>query len=226
MKRLLNILILEPGEKLSPPLGSSVEESIKRHRALGRVLMSQLVGLQNTTIRFHCVPQDAVDAIKFWLTPLFPGNAEPHGDRLLLVPESNAPSIPVEFVVAAPESSPTTLAPLTGDDSFDQIATMDAFAVDCGARWINTAFTQVKQPHDLIVGTSTSATNYLLLAGKSIATELSTPQVSLDRADSTLRERSKIPLPPVQAIHNKKQWDAALTTAIGGKLRAAEKKEP
>ncbi len=50
------------------------EEAVKRYRSMVVVLLEQLEGLNNTHVRFCYAPDDATDAIKFWLLPQLRGH--------------------------------------------------------------------------------------------------------------------------------------------------------
>jgi len=70
--RLLLVFLKEPAPgKVKTRLAADVgeETATRYYRALVEVLLKQLRGLQNTRIRFCYAPDDAHDAIRFWLLP-------------------------------------------------------------------------------------------------------------------------------------------------------------
>jgi len=92
-----NILEIHIEEPTSDPAQPSVHHSLaddlgeaeKRYRALIHVLISQLTGLSQTHVRFVVSPRDpaAVEAVGFWMLPLFRGKVIKHGDHFHFTPE-------------------------------------------------------------------------------------------------------------------------------------------
>lgn len=149
---ILQIHIEEPTsnpEQVSPhhALANDLTEAEKRYRALTQVVISQLTGLQNTHLRIIVSPAipEALEAVTFWLLPLFRGNITKNGDYFLFTPEQHAPAFSIEFTTV--ENACTA--------HYEKVATLSAYCPDCSSRWINAAMIQCAK------GTQVEGKDYL-----------------------------------------------------------------
>ncbi len=138
---ILEIQIEEPTSNPAQPsshhlLADDLAEAEMRYRSLIQVLVSQLVGLRDTHVRFIVSPADpfAVEAVSFWILPLFRGKVSKLGDHFHFTPEQNAPEFTIEF--AAENCS---------QPSYLKIATLSAHCPQCSSRWINMAMQQCSE---------------------------------------------------------------------------------
>ena len=143
---ILQIQIEEPTSNPAQPskhhaLADDIAEAEKRYRALIRMLISQLTGLTNTHVRFIVSPAEpeAIDAVSFWLLPLFRGKVTKHPHHFLFTPEQNAPDFTIEFTI---EKYPST-------SKYKKLATLSAHCPQCSARWINAAMMRCSEAHQV-----------------------------------------------------------------------------
>lgn len=190
---ILQIQIEEPTNSPAQPskyhaLADDLNEAEKRYRTIIHVLISQLTGLNDTHLRFIVSPAEpeAIDAVSFWLLPLFRGKVIKHGDHFHFTPEQNAPDFTIEFTTE--EASPTA--------NFQKSAKLSAHCPQCSSRWINAAMMQCNETN-LVKGE-----NYLTIQHQKL-----TPSHSL------------IHLPTLPVIHTATDWDQALDSPIGHKLK-------
>ena len=143
---ILQIQIEEPTSNPAQPskhhaLASDIREAEKRYRTLIRMLISQLTGLTDTHLRFIISPSDpaAIDAVSFWLLPLFRGKVTKHNDHFHFTPEQNAPEFTIEFTI---DKHPST-------SDHKKNATLSAHCPQCSSRWINAAMLQCSESHQV-----------------------------------------------------------------------------
>ncbi len=169
-----NILQIHIEEPTSNPeqvsahhtLAKDPAEAEKRYRALVHVMISQLTGLQDTHLRFIVTPAipEALEAVTFWLLPLFRGKITKSKDHFLFTPEQYAPAISIEFTTD--EDACTT--------SYEKTATLSAYCPECSSRWINAAMAQCTKDTK-VVGESYLSIQHL--ASESETTLLSLPKL-------------------------------------------------
>lgn len=221
--------------KVKPRLAATVgeDEAVKRYRSMVAVLLEQLEGLNNTHVRFCYAPDDAADAIKFWLLPQFRGHTVTQGDSFLFTPLKNATPFTIDFMAQGDGDLGQRLKRATSqafDDGYQKVAVMGTGCVHCGSRWINTAFSQTT-PMRCIIGPSGDGGYYLLAtAKKSEGLFHNIPWSSENTLSKTEQAASAIDLtvlrlPQLVNIEDESSWEVVLSSAIGGKLRAALKRE-
>lgn len=185
---LLIIHIEEPTSNPSQPsthhlLADNLLEAERRYRTLITVMISQLTGLEGTHIRFIVSPADlgAIEAVTFWMLPLFRGEVIKHGDKFQFTPEQHAPKFFIEFTNDA--DLPT--------HEYEKIAHLSAHCPECGARWINAGMIQCNATHEV------SGKEYLNIQHRSYHHEPTTNGTSI-----------KLPFLPL--IHTDADWHHAL----------------
>lgn len=219
-----------PG-KVKTRLGATTghEEAAKRYKAMVEVLLIQLEGLTNTHVRFCYAPDDAGDAVSFWILPLLRGEIIKRKEDFLFTPSKNAQAFTIDFTPQGEGDLGARLERATEQafaDGAEKVAVMGTDCIHCGSRWINAAFLQTKED-SCVIGPSLDGGYYLLATAR--------PEASLFRnipwsAENTLSETKCAAekaqlnitlLPELEDIDDKAGWDAAIQSAIGGKLKAA-----
>ncbi|MFC4992640.1 TIGR04282 family arsenosugar biosynthesis glycosyltransferase [Rubritalea tangerina] len=218
--------------RLAASIGDT--EAVRRYRAMVAVLLEQLEGLQNTHVRFCYAPDDASDAIPFWILPQLRGDVIKRSHDFLFTPDKHAPSFTIDFSPQGPGNLGERLERASAKafaDGFQKVALIGSDCIHCGSRWINAAFLQTKPQH-CAIGPSPDGGYYLL------ATHQHHPELFSNITWSSSSTRSEteqaamntgltvVPLPPLTDIDDEASWDQAIESAIGGKLKAALKKEP
>lgn len=223
-----------PG-KVKTRLGATVghEEATLRYKAMVEVLLQQLEGLTNTHVRFCYAPDDAGDAVTFWLLPLLRGDVIKRSKDFLFTPKKNAQPFTIDFVAQGDGDLGDRLERATLQafaDGAEKVAVIGTDCVDCGSRWINMAFLQTRTDN-CVLGPSLDGGYYLLATAKP-APELfqNIPWSAENTLSSTIQAAEKlglgtIQLPELNDIDDEPSWDAAIESAIGGKLKAALKRQ-
>ncbi|MGB1260876.1 MAG: TIGR04282 family arsenosugar biosynthesis glycosyltransferase, partial [Akkermansiaceae bacterium] len=153
MPRLLLVFLKEPipgcvKTRLAADLGE--EEATRIYRALVEVLLLQLRGLENCRIRFCYTPDDADDAIRFWILPYL--NAQANGGDgadSYLIPAPDGSTQQPQEVDFSPQGKGDLGERLTRAfdqgfaDGYSEIAVIGSDCPQCGARWINAAFSRL-----------------------------------------------------------------------------------
>lgn len=239
--RLLLVMLKEPiAGQVKTRLGSSVGDELAAtyYRALVEVLLKQLQGLQNCRIRFCFTPDDADDAVRFWLLPEMKASASPENDNLYLAP---SPSINEEFsqeVDFRPQGSGNLGNPddfgnriekafqQGFDDGFSEIALINSDCPECGARWINAAFSRLEQSDkNLIIGPSLQGSYYLLALSAAQPALFQNINWDSDQVFKTTLQRAhelelniEI-LPQLQPVINEDDWERIRTTPLNAKIK-------
>lgn len=205
-------------------------ESIRRYRAIISVLLQQLEGLRDTHVRIYHSPEDAGEAITFWLLPQLRGQVVKRDSDFLFTPEKNAPPISIDFKPLETSDSPSrhSLAIQNAfENGFKKVAIMDHTCLECGSRWIHTAMLQLKSS-TCIIGPNQDGSCYFLAASYDGANWLkNTSQECHEYAKQNAQSHglSPIHLPTLNTISSPKCWEIAIESPIGGKLTAALKRE-
>ena len=170
LPNILQIHIEEPNTNPSKPslhhaLADDLNDAEKRYRSIIRMLISQLTGLADTHVKFIISPAEpeAIDAVSFWLLPLFRGKVCKQGELFHFSPEQNAPSFTIEF----------SIDPSLPEDQYLKYATLSPFCPQCSSRWINAAFTQCSETHKVI------GENYLTIQHQKLNSQASNTDTSL-----------------------------------------------
>lgn len=209
------------------------EEAAKRYRSMVAVLLEQLEGLNNTHVRFCYAPDDADDAIKFWILPQLRGHTINQGSTFLFTPEKHAQPFTIDFAHQGVGDLGQRLERATTqafDDGYAKVAVIGTDCIHCGSRWINAAFLQTSTDR-CVLGPSDDGGYYLLsTARKSTSLFQNIPWSSTDTLRMTEQaavasKLTVVRLPPLVDIDDEADWEEVLNSAIGGKLRAAHKRE-
>ncbi len=144
--RLLLVMLKEPiaGQvktRLAIDVGN--EKSAQYYQAIVEVLLKQLQGLENCRIRFCYTPDDAGDAVRFWLLPKLKATLSVKEPNLFVIPTAGTQEQEIDF---RPQIGQTLTERVSAacregfDHGFTEIAAIRSDCPECGARWINAAF--------------------------------------------------------------------------------------
>lgn len=237
--RLLLVFLKEPtpGQvktRLAADVGA--DDAARYHKALVEVLLRQLQGLNNCRIRFCYTPDDAEDAIRFWLLPEMRATSGP-SKNLYLAPSSHATrelTQEVDFRAQGHGDPGNRLERAFAQgfaDGFSEIAVIGTDCPDCGARWINAAFARLASHpiNHAVVGPGMDG-DYYLLALKSPAPQLfrHTPwslgaalEASHPAAHSGQNHITTELLPELPGVSRLRDWQRAMDSPLGAALKKA-----
>ena len=235
--RLLLVFLNEPipgmvNTRLAQDVGK--DEASRYYQAMVEVLLRQLQGLQDCRIRFCYTPDDAGEAIRFWLLPAMRATAGPE-DTVFLAPHSQTDYALSQEVDFRPQGDGDFGARIERafsegfDEGYDEIAIIGPNCLECGARWINAAFSRLhdQSSRDAVIGPSTQG-NYYLLILKSNAPELfdHIPWRGEDVSSATLAAARRAglyveSLPRLDEIIDLRDWQSALASPLGAALKKA-----
>lgn len=234
--RLLLVFLNEPiAGQVKPELAAALgdEEAARYYQALVEVLLKQLQGLQQTRIRFCYTPDDAGDAVKFWLLPIINAKAgnEP---STFHAPDSPADQDFRQEIDFHPQGEGDLSQRINRAfahgfaDGYTAIAAINSDSPDCGARWINMAFARLQNDsRDAIIGPCHDGCPYL------IALKTHQPEVLSHISWETKPQKSdqnptlsKSPLrweslPPLASIHTYHDWKRLIQSPLGAAFKKA-----
>jgi hypothetical protein len=217
--RLLLVFLKEPipGQvktRLATEVGNDKAASI--YRAMVRILLQQLGGLDDCRLRFCYAPDDAHEAIKFWILPEIMESKD-----ILLDPEE------IDFRA---QGEGDLGQRLTGamrcafEEGFQKVAVIGSDCIEISSRWVHAAFAQLSPRHDAVIGPTPDG-GYHLLATKRFLPALfegipwsspSTYEVTMERAAE--HEIATYALPPLADIDYLPDYEAALVGPLGRRL--------
>ncbi len=237
--RLLLVFLKEPipGQvktRLAADVGA--DDAARYHKALVEVLLRQLQGLSNCRIRFCYTPDDAEDAIRFWLLPEMRAASGP-SENLYLAPSSHATvelTQEVDFRAQGHGDPGNRLERAFAQgfaDGFSEIAAIGTAYPDCGARWINAAFARLTThpPSHAVIGPGMDG-DYYLLALKSPAPQLfrhipwrqgAVLEATLSAAHSGHDRMTTELLPELPGVRRLRDWQRAKESPLGAALKKA-----
>ncbi|MCP5535609.1 MAG: glycosyltransferase [Akkermansiaceae bacterium] len=235
--RLLLVFLKEPvaGEvktRLAADVGH--DDATRYYKALVEVLLRQLQGLHDCRIRFCYTPDDADDAVRFWLLPAMRATSSAT-DGLYLAPSSMAVDTLTQEVDFRPQGAGNLgerLHRAFGEgfaNGFSEISVIGSDCPECGARWINAAFSRLASAsgRDVIIGPSNDG-GYYLLALKAPAPGLfrNIPWSSKDVFDATSDAAvasglSLETLPMLSDVDDLTDWNRILAGPLGAALKKA-----
>lgn len=232
--RLLLVFLQEPipgqvAHSLSEEYGEPLAADY--YRAMVEVLVRQLQGLKQTRIRFCYAPEDAGDAIRFWLLPQVQARPGKESDSF------DIPSFPgdqqylqtIDFHPQGQGPRATRLQrafKLGHEQGYKQIAAIGSNCPGCGARWLNAAFARLQSgKRDLILGANQYNDCYLLaLHSKHLFTlpaessDFSAPEM-LDAAKAARLNTES--LPPLEDVRSPRDWQQLLKSPLAAAIKKA-----
>ena len=218
--RLLLVFLKEPlpgsvKTRLAQVVGA--EEASAIYRAIVRILLRQLSGLPDCHLRFCFAPDDARDAIRFWLLP-----------EILDSPEIDLPAERLDFHEQGDGDLGDRLLRATTrgfEEGFEKVAVIGSDCIEISARWIHAAFAQLNDRHELVIGPTPDG-GYHLLATRRPCPHLfqdipwSTSDVfEVTRTRCEESDISFYQLPPLPDIDTAKDYEEALHGPLGRRLR-------
>lgn len=235
--RLLLVFINEPvpgkvHTRLAVDAGE--QEAARYYKATVEVMLRQLQGLENCRIRFCYAPDDAGEAIRFWILPCMSATMAAD-DNLYLAPSSHAGDTLSQEVDFRPQGEGDFGAKLERafaegfTQGYKDIAVIGPNSPECGARWINAAFSRLdsQAARDAVIGPTTSGSYYLLVL-KSHASELfeDIPWKSENVLSATLSAArrgglSLEHLPRLGEVVELSDWQNLLGSPLGAALKKA-----
>ena len=223
--RLLLVFLKEPlpGQvktRLATEVGSDKAANI--YRAMVRILLQQLGGLEDCRLRFCYAPDDAHEAIKFWILPEIMESKD-----ILLDPDK------IDFHA---QGEGDLGQRLTGamrsafEEGFQKVAVIGSDCIEISSRWIHAAFAQLSHRHDAVIGPTPDG-GYHLLATKRFLPALfegipwsspATYEVTMERAAE--HGIATYALPPLTDIDHLPDYEAALVGPLGRRLEKLVKR--
>ena len=224
VSRLLLVFLSEPLPGLmSPGLADSLgpESAVRVHRALVRVLLRQLSGLSDCRIRFCFTPDDAHEAVKFWILPEIMEHSE-----IQLDPEV------AEFHPQGPGGLGERMHHAFVNafaDGFPKVGLIGTECIELSSRWIHAAFAQLNSRHDAAIGPTPRGDCHLLALQRhhpALFQDIPWGRPGSFHATLTRASDHRIPtyqLPPLPMIGSKADYQDALHGPLGPALRKAMK---
>ena len=226
--RLLLVFLSEPlpgqvKSRLTHALGPERAEVI--YRAMVRLLLIQLSGLEQCRIRFCYTPDDASDALRLWLLT-----------EVIEIPEIQLDPENMEFHPQGEGDLETRISRVTRkafEDGFRKIAIIGSYCIELSSRWIHAAFAQLNEKHEAVVGPTTAGGHHLLAMQRYLPALLE--QISWNSTDAcrgTIERAAEeaitlYQLPPLPGIETENDYHSALSGPMGPRLRkAVETLEP
>ena len=211
----------------------SEETACLYYRVMVQVLLQQLEGLKDTDVRFCYTPDDAGDAVAFWLLPQLRGNVSQSESHYTFTPEKSAPPLHITFYPQGSGNLGERMQRAFAEgfrDNYQKVAIIGSDCPDCGSRWVQTALTILKAENDCVIGPSPDG-GYYLLAMQALhlalftSIEWSSEQVLEQTLQASKQaDLSTTLLPELKDIDHLEDWERALSSPIGGKLKAALKR--
>ncbi len=172
--------------EMIPQTGAA--EAANRYRAIVLTTMRQLRGLADTRIRLNVSPDDAGEAVRFWLLPRLADRWQAEGSVY------RSEGWEIDFG--------------DGPGVFASHCVGEILCPDLGGRWVHAALLGLGRTVSRVIGPERTAGDYF-------------------RAESAL-SRDELPeriLPRLPVIRSDEDWQQALESAIGSKLRKAWEQE-
>ena len=218
--RLLLLFLKEPlpGQvktRLAAKVGDDLAVNI--YKSMVRILLQQLSGLQDCHLRLCCAPDDAQDAIRFWLLPE--------------IMDSSEMVLSTEHLDFWPQGEGDLGARLTRataaafEEGYQKVAVIGSDCIEISSRWIHAALVQLNDRHEVVVGPTPDGGYHLLATSRHLPVLFQDiPWSSSETLDATLARAadSGLPhyqLPPLPDIDTEEDYQAALDGPLGPRLR-------
>jgi rSAM/selenodomain-associated transferase 1 len=220
--RLLLVFLSEPlpgqvKSRLTHAIGPERAEVV--YRAMVRILLAQLSGLEQCRIRFCHTPDDAGDALRLWLLT-----------EVMEVPEIQlAPEI-MDFHPQGEGDLEDRICRAAGnafEEGYQKVAIMSSDCIELSSRWIHAAFAQLNEQHEVVAGPTTTGGHHLLAMQRYLPALLRQVSWSGTNAfQSTIQNAIQegitlYQLPPLPEIGTENDYHQALSGPMGRRLRKA-----
>lgn len=230
--RLLLVFLKEPTPgRVKTRLAASCgpEQAADRYKALVAVLLLQLRGLRGCRVRICYAPDDADDAVRFWILPQLEGIAAQDDGSFHWDHAEGG----IDFVAQGSGD--------LGDrmerqfergfaEGYEKVAAIGSDCIAMGSGWLNAAFTQIQTADGVVIGPSSDGGYVLLGLGKMETTLFRDMEWSVESVLETTCERaaaagrSVVQLPPLNDIDDAADWaqmmDGPQGPAVEKQLRA------
>ncbi|HAT18725.1 MAG TPA: hypothetical protein DCS85_01080 [Verrucomicrobiales bacterium] len=218
--RLLLLFLKEPlpGEvktRLAATLGA--EQAVVVYRAMVRLLLMQLSGLEQCHLRFCYTSDDAHDAIRFWILT-----------EIMEAPEIKLNLEDIDFRAQGEGdlgARLTRAARQAFQEGYQKVAFIGSDCIEISSRWIQAAFAQLNDTHDAVIGPTPDGGYHLLAMQRDLpalfdgipwSTSI-TCRVTTERAAE--EGISLYKLPPLPDIDTEEDYKSALAGPLGARLR-------
>lgn len=233
--RLLLVFLKEPiPGKVKTRLAKDVGEDTAAlyYKAIVEVLLKQLRGLENCRIRFCFTPDDAEEAIRFWLLPEM-GATSSDTKGLYVAPVFTSKQLDHQEIDFRAQGQGDLGERVNNaftegfTDGYSSIIVIGSDCPACGARWLNTAFPQLesKPSSEGIIGPSHDG-GYYLLGLKSPAPflfeDISWSCKHVLAATHTAAKNNQFTLtqlPPLGDVDHLDDWNALLASPLGAAVK-------
>lgn len=240
--RLLLVFLKEPvpGQvktRLAADVGDA--EAARCYKAMVEVLLRQLRGLHDCRIRFCYAPDDAGDAVRFWLLPeMGATSGAQEGVYLAPVYSSRQKSHQeVDFRAQGGGNLGERMERAFAEGFADGYASVAVIGTDCpacGARWINAAFSRLESDpaRNGVIGPSSDGGYYLLVTDSPAPCLFrDIPWSSSGVLGETLSAAEKnnlslTQLPELADVDRLADWQALLGSPLGAAVRKALGEDP
>ena len=218
--RLLLLFLKEPlpGEvktRLAATLGA--EQASIVYRAMVRLLLMQLSGLEQCHLRFCYTPDDAHDAIRFWIL-----------SEIMDSPEIQLDPEDIDFRAQGEGdlgARLTCAARQAFQEGYQKVAFIGSDCIEISSRWIQAAFAQLNDTHDAVIGPTPDGGYHLLAMQRDLPalfdgipwSTSATCQVTTERA--TEEGISLYTLPSLPDIDTEEDYQSALAGPLGTRLQ-------
>jgi len=218
--RLLLIFLSEPlpgqvKSRLTHDLGPERAEVI--YRAMVRLLLIQLSGLEQCRIRFCYTPDDASDALRLWLLT-----------EVMEVPEIQLDPETMDFHPQGEgdlEDRLSRAAERAFEEGYRKVAIISSDCIELSCRWIHAAFAQLAERHEVVAGPTTTGGHHLLAMQRYLPALLRQISWSGTNAFQTTIQNATqegitlYQLPSLPEIGTENDYHQALSGPMGRRLR-------
>ncbi|NIP97670.1 MAG: glycosyltransferase, partial [Akkermansiaceae bacterium] len=155
--RLLLLFLKEPlPGRVKTRLASAVGEELAAtiYKSMVRILLQQLSGLEDCHLRVCYAPDDAHDAIRFWLLP-----------EIMDSPDIDLSTEDLDFRPQGGGDLGDRLTRATAagfEEGFQKIAVIGSDCIEISSRWIHAALAQLNDRHEAVIGPTPDGGYHLL----------------------------------------------------------------
>jgi rSAM/selenodomain-associated transferase 1 len=197
--------------------GIGEERAAAIYKSMIRLLLHQLSGLHDCHLRFCCAPDDAQDAIRFWLLPE--------------IMDSPAISLPTAHLDFHPQGGGDLGARLTRAtaaafaEGYEKVVVIGSDCIEISSRWIHAALAQLNGRHDAVIGPTPDGGYHLLATSRPLPMLFSdipwsSPQTyAATLARAAAHHLTVYELPFLPDIDNAQDFESALAGPLGPKLK-------
>ena len=200
---------------------ASPDAAARSYRAMVRVLLRQLSGLEDCHLRICYAPDEAHDSIRFWILP-----------EIIDRPDIHLDPAKIDFVPQGPGPRATQLHRAFSaafEQGYEKIAAIGCDCIELSSRWIHAAFSQLNDRYHAVLGPTPGNGCHLLALRRhhpSLFETIPWGQPDILPAILETAALADLPLyqlPPLLDIHTEADFNKALLGPLGPPLRKAMK---